>query len=172
MDWDWMVRSAEDICLSFDGQVSETEDWEVICILPNDEFCYMFDIEDGGCDLLWYEYEYEWDMPSSVYCEENWWTYQIWLEWGEEQEVCTFDDDSFCYFDDLVVWNCSKWEFYYDEDGVEEYDAIYESCLSAWEDLVCWKDGNTYFNRCMMMLEWVEEETELAEIVDWECVFG
>ena len=165
-----MERSAEQICLDFDGQISETEDWEAICILPNDEFCYMFDIEDGGCDLLWYEYEYEWDMPSSVYCEENWWTYQIWLEWGEEQEVCTFDDNSFCYFDDLVVWNCSKWEFYYDEDEVEEYDAIYESCLSAWEDLVCWKDGNTYFNRCMMMLEWVEEETELAEIVDWECV--
>ena len=172
MDWDWMERSAEQICLDFDGQISETEDWEAICILPNDEFCYMFDIEDGGCDLLGYEYEYEWDMPSSVYCEENWWTYQIRLEWGEEQEVCTFDDDSFCYFDDLVAWNCSKWEFYYDEDEVEEYDAIYESCLSAWEDLVCWKDGNTYFNRCMMMLEWVEEETELAEIIDWECVFG
>ena len=133
MDWDWMERSAEQICLDFDGQISETEDWEAICILPNDEFCYMFDIEDGGCDLLWYEYEYEWDMPSSVYCEENWWTYQIWLEWGEEQEVCTFDDNSFCYFDDLVAWNCSKWEFYYDEDEVEEYDAIYATIISAYD---------------------------------------
>jgi len=111
MDWDWMVRSAENICLSFDGQISETEDWEAICILSDEDFCYMYDIEDGGCDLLWYE----WDKPTSVICEENGWTAEIWLEWWEEQYVCVFDDESFCYQDDLIDWNCNKGDMkYYD----------------------------------------------------------
>lgn len=103
MDWDGMVRSAEDICLSFDGQVSETEDWEAICILSDEDFCYMYDIEDGGCDLL----GYEWDKPTSVICEENTW-YRIVLngqQWKSRKIIIDFVDHD-TYSDRIPSYYC------------------------------------------------------------------
>ena len=44
-------------------------------------------------------------------------------------------------------------------------------CDSEWEDFVCWKDGNTYYNRCYLNFAWVDEETEAAQVIDWRCVF-
>lgn len=158
MDWDWMVRSAEDICLSFDGQVSETEDWEAICILSDEDFCYMYDIEDGGCDLLWYEYEYEWDMPSSVYCEENWWT----LNLEEGSWLCIFDDGTYCEEWSYYRNECQKWDTFYNMVNSEwtEWDNIWMAnpaavfCVEQW--------GESY---SLVDNEW--NETWMCRLPDW-----
>ena len=34
------------------------------------------------------------------------------------------------------------------------------------------KIGITYYNRCFMEKAGVQEETELAGVVDWECIYG
>ena len=34
------------------------------------------------------------------------------------------------------------------------------------------QDGNPYYNRCFMEKAGVQEETELAEVVDGECIYG
>ena len=102
------------------GQLSQTEDGEDICILNDDEFCYMSDVMDWGCDLL--------------------------------------------YQDMLDIQDMHESERAYQEYVAECYNQPY--------DTVCWEDGNSYPNRCFMEKAGVQEETELAEVVDWECVFG
>ncbi len=99
---------AEQVCIDSSGQISQTDNWEDICILNDEEFCYMSDVMDWACDLL----------------------YQ--------------DDD---YYEDLA------------------------DCDAEWENIVCWTDWNTYFNKCYLDFAWVEEET-VAEVVDGVCVFG
>lgn len=98
----------EQVCIESNGQISQTDDWEDICILNDEEFCYMSDIMDWACDLLYQDYD---------------------------------------YYEDLAV------------------------CDAEWENIVCWTDWNTYFNKCYLYFAWVEEETA-AEVVDGVCVFG
>ena len=107
-------------------------------------------------------------------------------------------DESFCFLEDLKNWECKKWDHYYgDEDYYNEAFETFEEfsenrnneendneindsnipqkiaeCDEQWENIICWKDGNTYYNKCYLDFAWVEEETQLAEVVDWECVFG
>jgi hypothetical protein len=40
------------------------------------------------------------------------------------------------------------------------------------QEIVCGEDGNTYFNRCYLNAAWVAEETELAHVENWECIYG
>ena len=50
-------------------------------------------------------------------CNEEWWEVQTRYEWWEEQEVCFYDDESFCYLEDLWSDLCKKWDMkYYDEE--------------------------------------------------------
>lgn len=99
---------AEQACIDSDGQISQTDDWEDICIFNDKEFCYMNDVMDWACDLLYQDYDYNEDLAA---------------------------------------------------------------CDAEWENIVCWTDWNTYFNKCYLDFAWVEEET-VAEVVDGVCVFG
>ena len=56
-----------------------------------------------------------------------------------------------------------------DEKAYQEYIA---ECYQEPQITVCGKDGNPYYNRCFMEKAGVEEETELAEVVDGECIYG
>ena len=55
------------------------------------------------------------------------------------------------------------------ERAYQEYVA---ECYNQPYDTVCWEDGNSYPNRCFMEKAGVQEETELAEVVDGECIYG
>ena len=171
-DWDGMEREikypiAEQECIENDGQISIDDDWNQICILSDGEFCYLEDMEDWWCDLL---YPGWWERITVVkdMCEEEWWSVQQRNEWWDIQDVCFYPDESFCYLEKLAAGDCHKWDMKYEDDIVEEL----ARCDTQWENIVCWTDGNTYFNRCYLDFAWVEEETELAEVVDGQCVFG
>lgn len=113
-------------------------------------------------------------------CVEKWWNVETVSEWWEDFVLCVFEDGSFCFVEDLESGVCEKWDIqYYDAENLEadietwvtlEYEKV--DCSSLPENIVCGKDGNTYNNSCYLEDAWVEEETELAEVVDWECVFG
>ena len=119
-DEDGLYPYAEQACIDNNGQLSQTEDWEDICILSDDEFCYMSDVMDWWCDLL----------------------YQDMLDIQDMHE---------------------------DEKAYQEYVA---ECYNQPQITVCGEDWNSYYNRCFMEKAGVKEETELAEVVDWECIYG
>ena len=103
---------AEQFCLDNDWELTTDYFWVPICLFFVDEWCTLESIESWECDI----FEFEWDTPPSVTCEENWWEPQVRQEWWEEQEVCWFkDDESFCYLNDFADWTCKKWDMtYYD----------------------------------------------------------
>ena len=111
---------AEQACIDSNGQISQTEEWVDICILSDDEFCYMDDVADWGCDLLKYNVQDIYDIHK-------------------------------------------------DERAYQEYIA---ECYNQPQGTVCGQDWNEYYNRCFMEKAWVEEETELAQVENWECIFG
>ena len=172
LDWNGMEREirypvAEQECIDNDGQISTNHEWTQICVFSDDEFCYLEDMEDWWCDLL-YPGWWEWITVVTDMCEEEWWNVQQWNEWWDIQDLCYYPDETFCYLDDLADGSCHKWDMKYDDWLGDELAA----CDVEWENIVCWEDWNTYYNRCYLDFAWVEEETELAEVVDGQCVFG
>ena len=101
-------ETAEQECLDNDGEVTTDFEWKPICIIYVDEWCYLEDIENWECEWL---HEWWWERITVVtdLCNEEWWEIQDW----EDQELCVFDDGSFCYINDLVVDSCHKWDMVY-----------------------------------------------------------
>lgn len=194
---------------------------------------WWFDIKDWpgmereGDNTEW------WERITVVteMCEEQWWVVEQWLEWWDTQDVCYFDDKTFCYLEDFAAWNCKKWDMSYINDGytyaeeacidsngqisqteewvyicilsddefcymedivdwgcdllkysVQDINDIHEQerayqeyvaeCYNEPQITVCGQDWNPYYNRCFMEKAGVQEETELAEVVNWECIYG
>lgn len=105
--------------------------------------------------------------PSNEICSLNGGALTNREEWWDIT-ICLFDDDTFCFLEDLESWDCEKWILPLHDEEVDNND----ECSSMGQDIVCWKDLNTYLNRCYLEAAWIEEETELAQIENWECIFG
>ena len=125
------------------------------------------------------------DLEKSEICDNNKWTLTNRAEWWDIT-VCAFDDDSFCFLEDLESWLCKKGLIFFEDtneineeiDNTETWnnneveESENDECDQMEQEIVCWKDWNTYQNKCYLDEAWVEEETELAEVVDGTCIFG
>ena len=111
--------------------------------------------------------------PETEICADNGWSLTNRAEWGDIT-VCAFDDNSFCFIEDLESWECEKWYIFFEsEENLDNTETTNNTvCSEEEQNIVCWKDGNTYFNKCYLEAAWVEEETELAHVENWECIFG
>lgn len=127
------------------------------------------------------------DLQKNEICNDNKWSLTSRAEWWDIT-VCAFDDGSFCFLEDLESWLCEKGLIFFEDskeveineeidntkvlDANENEDSQKVECDQNEQEIVCWKDWNTYQNRCYLNEAWVEEETELAQVENWECIFG
>ena len=93
-------------------------------------------------------------------CEEQWWNIEEWNEWWERQDVCYFDDKTFCYLEDFAAWKCKKWDMSYINDW---YTYAEEACIDnngqisqteEWEDICILSD---------------DEFCYMSDVMDWGC---
>jgi hypothetical protein len=103
-------------------------------------------------------------------CVDNWWILTNRAD-GWDITVCAFDDNTFCFLEDLESWLCEKWFLPFDDVDNSDENSVANECDNVEDDIVCWKDGNTYKNRCLLEAAWVEEEIELSRVEDWRCIF-
>lgn len=109
-------------------------------------------------------------------CSNNGGVLQIWDEGWENAAVCFYSDNTFCFVEDVLSGNCDKWDipFYndnYDVNSELMEKSDFKECDAMEEEIVCGKDWNTYSNKCYMEASGVEQETELAKVVDGKCLF-
>jgi len=99
-DYD-LYQYAEQVCLGNDGQLSTTDSGENICILSDDDFCYINDIIDGWCDLL-YEDMIVCTEEYDPVCWVDWNTYSnrcfMEVAWTEEETELAEVVDGVCVF--------------------------------------------------------------------------
>ena len=79
--------------------------------------------------------------------------------------------------DDIMDWGCDLLnydvqEIYDLHEGESEYQEYVAECYEEPQVTVCGQDGNSYYNKCFMEKAGVDEETELAEVIDGECIYG
>ena len=233
--WDWMVSSENQIYCENRGweYQASTWNWAEWCYNPATEIlCPISEAKEKICSL-WFSLDFINDINK--FCSNNSWVALIDGDWNE---VCIFNEESFCYADDFYLNDCKPWDknimflkesseneilFPYAEQAcidsngqLSENDEWYSICIleddtsclindiiNWWceslttslqsiidmhdeeaayqqylaecydqeQHVVCWKDWNSYYNRCFMEKAGVEEETELAEVVDWECIY-
>ena len=78
---------------------------------------------------------------------------------------------------DVADWGCDLLKYNVQDindmhEGERAYQEYVAECYNEPQITVCGQDGNPYYNRCFMEKSGVEEETELAEVVDGKCIYG
>ncbi len=148
--WEW-ITVVTDMCNEEWWEIQEWNEWweiQNVCYYPDESFCYL---EDLAADIC-----HKWDMK---YYDDSLYVYA--------EQACF----------DIMDWACDLlyqdmldiYDMHEDERSYQEYIA---ECYEQEQITVCGKDWNSYYNRCFMEKAGVEEETDLADVVDWECIFG
>ena len=166
----------------------EDENWTLwedtrensICVFDDKSFCYSDDYYLNDCKpwqvnletLDYYESNYPYaeqacfDSNGQLSENESW------------EEICILDDENnFCLVDDILKWKCEGLKYsVQDVIDIHEEERAYQEyvaeCYDEEQETVCGKDWNPYYNRCFMEKAGVEEETELAEVVSGQCIYG
>lgn len=159
---------AQEVCHDNDWEVTLDDEWVPICLLWG-RGIYLADMEGVG-EKFWEDSSL---YPSAeqeciynngeVARNDNW------------EYVCVFSDHEFCYIQDIMQWTCEftvSPAFVSDFDEFEaDYQQYIAECYEQEQETVCWEDGIPYYNRCFMEKAWVKEETEMAEVVDGQCIY-
>jgi len=112
-----IISTAEQECINNSWNVTTDGSWNNICQFTEYEQCKISEMEAWVCDYLNHEWGWEWISVVTDLCEEEWWEVQHREEGWDDFEVCMFEDESFCYLNDLADWSCGKWDMkYYDEE--------------------------------------------------------
>ena len=190
MDWPWMekddgilgwwerVTVVTEMCKEEWWKIEEWNEWwdiQNVCFYPDKSFCYLEELASDNC--------HKWDM---FYADNDLYPYaeqacidsngQI-SQTEEWVDICILGDDEFCYMDDIADWGCDLlkynvqdiYDIHEDERAYQEYVA---ECYELPQVTVCGQDWNAYYNKCFMEKAGVQEETELAEVVDGKCIYG
>jgi len=177
-EWWERITVATDMCNEQWGKIEEWNEWwdtQDICFFPDESFCYLEDLAAWNCE--------KWDMK---YYDDNLYIYaeQACIDSNGQlsqtedgEDICILNDEEFCYMSDVMDWACdllyqNMLDIQDMHESEREYQEYVAECYQQPQVTVCGQDWNSYYNRCFMEKAWVEEETELAEVVDGECVFG
>ncbi len=175
--WEW-ITVVTDMCNEQWWVVEQWFEWwdtQDICFFPDESFCYLEDLASWACekwDVTYY------DDTLYIYAEQACIDNNGQLSQTEDgEDICILNDEEFCYMSDVMDWGCDL--LYQDmidiqdmHESEREYQEYVAECYEQPQITVCGEDWNTYYNRCFMEKAGVKEETELAEVVDWECIYG
>lgn len=104
----------------------------------------------------------EWYTLVENDCNNWWWEIQHWQEWWEDQDVCVYSDNSYCYLTQLADWTCEAWEMI-DSDEWDPYPVAEQYCIdnngqtsedNEWIPICIFENGNS---------------CEYSDITNWEC---
>lgn len=177
-EWWERITVVTEMCEEQWWKIEEWNEWwdtQDICFFPDESFCYLEDLAAWSCakwDIIYYEDDL-YPFAEQACIDNNGQLSQT-EKW---EDICILSDDEFCYMSDIMDWACDLlYQDMLDIQDMHESERAYQQyvaeCYEQPYDTVCWEDWNSYPNRCFMEKAGVAEETELAEVVDWECVFG
>lgn len=177
--WGWeRITVVTDMCNEQWWEIQQWNEWwdtQDICFFPDESFCYLEDLAAWACE--------KWDMK---YYDDNLYIYaeQACLDNNGQlsqtedgEDICILNDEDFCYMSDVMDWGCDLlYQDMLDIQDMHESERAYQEyvaeCYDQPQITVCGEDWITYYNKCFMEKAGVQEETELAQVVDWECIYG
>ena len=177
-EWWERITVVTEMCEEQWWKIEEWNEWwdiQDICFFPDESFCYLEDLASWACEKWDMKY---YDDTLYVYAEQACIDNNGQLSQTEDgEDICILNDDEFCYMSDVMDWGCDLlYQDMLDIQDMHESERAYQEyvaeCYEQPQVTVCGEDWITYYNRCFMEKAGVQEETELAEVVDWECVFG
>lgn len=108
-------------------------------------------------------------VASSDVCKDNWWNLVNREDWWNVI-VCWFDDDTFCFLEDLEDWNCEKWFLPFDdvEPVVDNAENDIDLSTQEWRQAHClqWIKEQVVSNSYSVSWDWESEDNGLI-ISDW-----
>ena len=188
-DWPWMEGNVEqwweritvvtEMCEEEWWKIQEWNEWwdiQNVCFYPDESFCYLEDLAADNChkwDMRYDDNYYLYPYAEQACIDSNGQISQT-EEW---EDICILSDDEFCYMSDVMDWACDLLSYnvqdVYDEyESERAYQEYISECYDQPQVTVCGQDGNPYYNRCFMEKAGVQEEVELAEVVNGECIYG
>ena len=159
-----------DFLFSDEAKICEDNGWEIVydekadatpmCYFLEAEGCSLASIGEWDCEWLNHEPGGEWLTVATAQCEEEWWEVQYRQEWGEDFQMCIFDDESFCDLYDLVDWSCGKWDIYY---SIDLYPYAEQACIDNNGQISQTEDGEDI---CILS---DDEFCYMSDVMDWGC---
>ncbi len=119
-----VINPAKKYCKQMGGMVESKQDDSGysydLCHLPSGVECGLWQYYNGTCHNPPNN-----SNPASRYCNQQWWTLDIWQEAsGWKYGVCKFDDGSECEVWDFFQWRCEKGDYRFNRQIKNKVDNV------------------------------------------------